>query len=161
MAAIIDGTDGSWRLPLPPFTPEDVEPVSAAIDPGEEAARHEAAFRLLQNLPAVVKFALRGCGSPGAKRFQVRPGECVSGLTFFHCGAQKYDSVVHVVSQPSCNRLQQLSALTAASNCNRHALMMLINAARNRPPPAALPMRPNIARRPKFLPTSYMSAPSR
>ena len=66
----IDGQDGSWRLPLPAFSPDDVEPVSPAIDPGEEVARHEAASKLIGNHDAIVKFALRGAGSPGTKRFQ-------------------------------------------------------------------------------------------
>jgi glutathione S-transferase len=72
-ANIIDGREGnSWKIPLPPFQPfQDVEPVEAAIDPGEETARHEAVFRLSKNIEAVAKFALRGAGSPGKKRFQV------------------------------------------------------------------------------------------
>lgn len=70
----IDGEgegEGHWELPLPPFSAADVEPVSPSIDPGEVAAREEAAYSLLANYEAVVKFALRGAGSPGAKRFQV------------------------------------------------------------------------------------------
>lgn len=42
-----------------------------SLDPGEEASRHQAAYRLIMNHDAVVNFALRGAGSPGAKRFQV------------------------------------------------------------------------------------------
>jgi len=68
--AHINGQDGSWSLPLPPFAPSDLEPVSPAIDPGEEAARHEAAFKLCLNRENIVKFACRGPGSVGAKRFQ-------------------------------------------------------------------------------------------
>ena len=70
----IDGEAGHWELPLPPFGATDVEPVSPSIDPGETAAREEAACCLLANYEAVVKFALRGAGSPGAKRFQVECG---------------------------------------------------------------------------------------
>jgi len=65
----IDGTGTNWRLPLPPFSPRDVEPVSAAVDPGEEAARHEAAHSLLKNHKNVAKFALRGAGQKGNKQF--------------------------------------------------------------------------------------------
>jgi len=65
------GADGSWQLPLPPLAVTDVEPVSASIDPGEEFARQAAAYRLISNHEAVIKFALRGAGSPGKKRFQV------------------------------------------------------------------------------------------
>mmetsp|Transcript_10749 Transcript_10749/g.18090 ORF Transcript_10749/g.18090 Transcript_10749/m.18090 type:complete len:420 (+) Transcript_10749:34-1293(+) len=73
LGRVIDGTDPAqgWQLPLPAFSPlQDAEPVSAAIDPGEESARHEAAFQLLRRPEAVVKFALRGAGQPGAKQFQ-------------------------------------------------------------------------------------------
>lgn len=72
LARQIDGSDNSWNLPLPPFSPSDVQPVSPAIDPGEESARHEAAYKLIANNKGVVKFALRGAGSPGKKSFQVR-----------------------------------------------------------------------------------------
>jgi glutathione S-transferase len=71
LKAVIDGTDGSWSLPLPPFSPSDVEPISAAIDPGTIDAKHEAAFKLTMNYENVIKFALRGAGEVGAKRFQV------------------------------------------------------------------------------------------
>jgi glutathione S-transferase len=70
LADSIDGRDGSWNLPLPAFSPTDVEPVSAAINPGEESARHEAAYKLIRNNAAIAKFSLRGAGTPGAKRFQ-------------------------------------------------------------------------------------------
>jgi glutathione S-transferase len=63
--------DGSWRLPLPSFSPSDIEPVSDRIDPGDDASRHEAAYKLAKNHEAVMKFALRGAGKPGAKQFQV------------------------------------------------------------------------------------------
>jgi len=69
MAKIL-GKDGSWSLPLPPFSPSDLEPVSPQINPGEEAARHEAAYKLIINHENVVKFACRGPGERGAKRFQ-------------------------------------------------------------------------------------------
>ena len=71
LASIIDGSDGSWSLPLRPFAPTDLEPVSPAIDPGEEAARNEAAYKLSKNYEAVAKFALRSVGKRGAKQFQV------------------------------------------------------------------------------------------
>lgn len=72
LGSIIDGSaESAWRLPLPPLSTSDVEPVSSMIDPGEEAAKHEAAYKVQKNHAAVVRFALRGAGSPGAKRFQV------------------------------------------------------------------------------------------
>mmetsp|Transcript_32567 Transcript_32567/g.46971 ORF Transcript_32567/g.46971 Transcript_32567/m.46971 type:complete len:487 (+) Transcript_32567:45-1505(+) len=67
MSGIISGRGSAWKLPLPPLSPEALEP---HLDPGEEPARHEAAFKLVRNHEAVVKFALRGAGQPGAKRFQ-------------------------------------------------------------------------------------------
>ena len=96
VAAHIDGTDGSWTLPLPPLTatssPEpyflpaeqteggaaaktssDGSPVgglAAARVVDEEAARHEAALRLIGNHEAVLRFCCRGAGVVGRKRFQ-------------------------------------------------------------------------------------------
>lgn len=67
---IILGNDGSWSLPLPPFAPNDLEPISSKIDPGEAGARHEAAAKIANNFDAVVKFALRGAGEVGKKQFQ-------------------------------------------------------------------------------------------
>eukprot|EP00903_Cladosiphon_okamuranus_P019526 g17957.t1 len=63
MKSTIDGTDGSWCLPLPPLDPyEGLEPVSENNNPGEEGARHEAAYKLTGNAEAVAKFACRGSG---------------------------------------------------------------------------------------------------
>jgi glutathione S-transferase len=65
-ASRIDGSDGqSWSLPLPPFQPSDLEPVSPRIDPGPEAACHEAARKLIENRDNVIKFACRGAGKKG------------------------------------------------------------------------------------------------
>ena len=70
-AGIIDGTDGvSWELPLKPLSAHDVEPISTKLDPGDNAARLEAAYKLVANHKAVVRFALRGAGKPGPKKFQ-------------------------------------------------------------------------------------------
>jgi glutathione S-transferase len=70
MGGIIDGQGaGSWTLPLPPFKPDDIEPVSPAIDPGEDKARQEAAYKVQKNHANIVKFALRGAGKPGKKSF--------------------------------------------------------------------------------------------
>ena len=41
--------------------------------------RHEAAYKVLLNHEAIVKFALRGAGSPGAKQFQVK-----NSITYVH-----------------------------------------------------------------------------
>ncbi|CEM36150.1 unnamed protein product [Vitrella brassicaformis CCMP3155] len=67
--ALIDGKEASWRLPLAPLLPTDPEPTTADTNPGDEGARHQACFKLVNNLPAVARFALRGAGLPGAKRF--------------------------------------------------------------------------------------------
>ncbi|CAN0020194.1 unnamed protein product [Scytosiphon promiscuus] len=62
MRACIDGTDGSWSLPLPPLDTRGLEPVSSKNNPGEEGARHEAAYQVTRNPEAVAKFACRGAG---------------------------------------------------------------------------------------------------
>jgi glutathione S-transferase len=70
-APTILGRDGSWSLPLPTLSqPGAVEPTGSENDRGEQAAREEAAVKLVKNYDAVVRFALRGAGSAGAKRFQ-------------------------------------------------------------------------------------------
>eukprot|EP00667_Euglena_gracilis_P003652 EG_transcript_3663 len=60
---------GSWRLPLA-LSEDSLEPLTAPFNRGEEAARLEAAFKLCRNHEAVVRFAARGCGKPGSKKFQ-------------------------------------------------------------------------------------------
>jgi glutathione S-transferase len=80
-AAAIDGTDGvSWRLPLPPLSAASLEAYEAGDAP--EKDRLEAAARLVGNAAAVVRFAARGCGTPGARPVSApladptaRPGE--------------------------------------------------------------------------------------
>jgi len=57
----IDGREG-WTLPLPPLTEESLEPVLPSWNPGEEAARHEAALSIVSNRDAVVRFASRAAG---------------------------------------------------------------------------------------------------
>eukprot|EP00596_Hydrurales_sp_CCMP1899_P003758 CAMPEP_0119034544 /NCGR_PEP_ID=MMETSP1177-20130426/1526_1 /TAXON_ID=2985 /ORGANISM="Ochromonas sp, Strain CCMP1899" /LENGTH=460 /DNA_ID=CAMNT_0006992041 /DNA_START=112 /DNA_END=1494 /DNA_ORIENTATION=+ len=69
-AGKIDGTDDSWNLPLPPLSSSDVEPYGAPLDQGEEAARHEAAHKIIKNHAAIGKFALRGAGKDRGKQFQ-------------------------------------------------------------------------------------------
>lgn len=64
IAAQIDGTDEhSWRLPLEPTTPTSVEPLSTGDSPPYD--RFIAASKLVRNKDAVIRFALRGVGSPG------------------------------------------------------------------------------------------------
>jgi glutathione S-transferase len=71
LAGAIDGTDGcSWELPLKPLSMNDVEPVPAKLDPGDAAARAEAAYKLVSNHVAITRFALRGAGEPGQKKFR-------------------------------------------------------------------------------------------
>jgi hypothetical protein len=43
---LADGSDGGWKLPLPPLSASDVEPYGPSIDQGEVAARHEAALKV-------------------------------------------------------------------------------------------------------------------
>ncbi|CAM9197623.1 unnamed protein product [Hapterophycus canaliculatus] len=63
MKACIEGTDGSWSLPLPPLdASQGLEPVSSKNNPGEEGARHEAAYQVTRNAEAVARFACRGAG---------------------------------------------------------------------------------------------------
>ena len=90
MARQIDGKQGGWRLPLPAFSPTDLEPVSPKIDPGEEAARLEAAFKLSRNHEAVTRFALRGAGQRGAKQFQVSQYNCL-----FRCMSILIHACIH------------------------------------------------------------------
>jgi glutathione S-transferase len=69
----IDGEDGSWDLPLKPLQdPEAMEPVLPENDPGEIAARAEAALKLVRNHKAVVRFAARGAGR--ASGWNLLPG---------------------------------------------------------------------------------------
>ena len=63
----IDG-HATWRLPLS-LSSSDAEPLPDSMNPGDEAARHEAAYKLISNYDAVVKFCCRGMGEPGAKQF--------------------------------------------------------------------------------------------
>ena len=63
----IDG-HATWRLPLS-LSSSDAEPLPDSMNPGDEAARHEAAYKLISNYDAVVKFCCRGMGERGAKQF--------------------------------------------------------------------------------------------
>ncbi len=58
----------------------DLEPISDAINPGDESSRYEAAFKIIQNREAIVKFALRGSGQPGNKQFQVGQLNYISSI---------------------------------------------------------------------------------
>ena len=55
----IDGTQGSWELPLQPDN-GGIEPDWTFIPGGESAARREAVERMSANHEAIVKFACRG-----------------------------------------------------------------------------------------------------
>ncbi|KAK3236808.1 hypothetical protein CYMTET_53069, partial [Cymbomonas tetramitiformis] len=65
----ISGEGGAWQLPID-IGSSALEPVSPHMDPGEEGARHEAALKLAGNHAAVARFACRGAGEQGRKRFQ-------------------------------------------------------------------------------------------
>jgi len=70
-SAAIDGEDGSWSLPLQLSSTSSIEPLAPLQEAmGDAAARHEAAFELIANHENVVRFAARGVGEPGRKRFQ-------------------------------------------------------------------------------------------
>eukprot|EP00638_Chattonella_subsalsa_P003529 CAMPEP_0117752790 /NCGR_PEP_ID=MMETSP0947-20121206/11834_1 /TAXON_ID=44440 /ORGANISM="Chattonella subsalsa, Strain CCMP2191" /LENGTH=457 /DNA_ID=CAMNT_0005571537 /DNA_START=149 /DNA_END=1522 /DNA_ORIENTATION=+ len=64
---LIEGNDGSWSLPLPEIEETSLEPCLPTWN--DEYSRHHAAYCLINNAEAVVKFALRGAGSPGLKGF--------------------------------------------------------------------------------------------
>lgn len=63
----MDGTKGSWELPL--------QPHNGGIEPDwtwagdEQAARREAAERISANYESIVRFAARGAGSKGMPRY--------------------------------------------------------------------------------------------
>jgi glutathione S-transferase len=63
----MDGTKGSWELPL--------QPHNGGIEPDwtwagdEQAARREAVERISANHEAIVKFSARGAGSKGMPRY--------------------------------------------------------------------------------------------
>ena len=64
--AVIDGLDGkSWHLPLTPITETSLEPLSTGDNPEQD--RFIAASKLIHNHTPVVRFALRGVGSPGSR----------------------------------------------------------------------------------------------
>lgn len=61
----------AWVLPLALDDPACLEVLARTqYEGGEEAARHEAAFKLVSNSKAVAAFAARGAGEEGAKQFQ-------------------------------------------------------------------------------------------
>ena len=64
-AAAIDGSDGSWSLPLPEDDGTLAEPLTG-LGLSEDAARREAVERLLANHAAIVRFAARGVSAPGS-----------------------------------------------------------------------------------------------
>jgi len=61
---LIDGTDGSWSLPLPEDDGTLLQPLTG-LGQSEDAARREAAERLIANRDDVVRFAARGLSGPG------------------------------------------------------------------------------------------------
>mmetsp|Transcript_42167 Transcript_42167/g.78891 ORF Transcript_42167/g.78891 Transcript_42167/m.78891 type:complete len:531 (-) Transcript_42167:18-1610(-) len=69
-ADTIDGEGESWKLPLKLDDQSAIEPLAPLQWQGEEAARHEAAWKLTNNYKPVVRFAARGAAPPGEKQFQ-------------------------------------------------------------------------------------------
>ena len=63
-AAAIDGTDGSWSLPLSDDDSALPQPLGGLGQTADEA-RREAAERLLANHDAITRFAARGLAGPG------------------------------------------------------------------------------------------------
>lgn len=67
MARALVGGDDAWHLPLPPLASSPAP--SDMLQPGweefEAAAPHEAAYRVLDNHEAIVRFMCRGAGTPG------------------------------------------------------------------------------------------------
>ena len=67
-AAAIAGKDGSWwQMPYSEekLASHTIEPLAPLQLSGEDAARHEAAYKLTSNFKAVSRFAARGAGTPG------------------------------------------------------------------------------------------------
>lgn len=62
-ADLICGLDGSWTLPLKSYPWEPIE------HDDEIVSRHEAAFALVSNPEAIVRFACRGAGEVGTPSF--------------------------------------------------------------------------------------------
>ena len=125
-AEAIDGRDGSWRLPLAPLTSTSLEPVSASINPGDEAARHEAAFKLTKNSANVAKFALRGAGKPGAKQFQAPLADPYATPAMEHLDAM--DAVLQCVTkalidgEPKVEASSFPALVSSASKATKEAL---------------------------------------
>jgi len=67
-AGLIDGdAPGAWTLPLPEDDGALLEPLTG-LGQSDDAARREAAERLMHNREAVVRFAARGLGRSGLPR---------------------------------------------------------------------------------------------
>jgi glutathione S-transferase len=62
----IDGEGDSWRLPLEPLT-KDSSPEPSWTGENPDLDRLEAAFSLVGNHAATVRFAARGCGKKGTR----------------------------------------------------------------------------------------------
>ena len=69
-AKAIDGRDGSWELPLRRVDSLGIDRLPRLLDHGDDAACHEAAYKLLSNFENVVRFAARGTGAAGRPSFQ-------------------------------------------------------------------------------------------
>jgi len=64
--AAIDGTDGvHWALPLPDTTKEHLLQGYLPVLKPDDAARREAAARVIENSEALVSYCLRALGAPG------------------------------------------------------------------------------------------------
>jgi glutathione S-transferase len=121
MGGVVDGTgrSGSWKLPLAAFTNGDIEPVSSKIDPGEEKARHEAAYKLQSNGVNIGRFALRGAGTPGRKQFSAPLADPYAEANLNYekhmdvCLRAVADSLLHGPSSLEANGVQMVEGLKA------------------------------------------------
>lgn len=104
---VIDGVT-SWKLPLN-LSSSDLEPLPDSMNPGNQAARHEAAYKLAANSKAIVKFACRGMGEKGAKQFSAPLADpyAVPNL--------KYESKVDELLRITASLLLDGSAETSSS----------------------------------------------